>query len=43
LAVEDSVRQGENASSAMDRVYEFVEEQLVERMQEIEADLNGKK
>ena len=43
LAVEDSVRQGENVSSAMDRVYEFVEEQLVERMQEIEADLNGKK
>lgn len=43
LAVEDSVRQGENVSSAMDRVYEFVEEQLVQRVQDIEADLNGKK
>jgi hypothetical protein len=43
VGVEDYVRHNETASSAMDRVYEFVEEQLVERMKEVEADLSGKK
>lgn len=43
VGVEDNVRQGENVSQAMDRVYEFVEEQLIQRVQEIEADLSGSK
>ena len=43
VGVEDNVRQGENVSQAMDRVYEFVEEQLIQRVQEIESDLNGSK
>ena len=43
VGVEDYVRDGETASSAMDRVYEFVEGQLIQRVQEIESDLNGSK
>lgn len=43
VGVEDNVRQGENVSQAMDRVYEFVEDQLIQRVQEIEADLSGSK
>lgn len=43
VGVEDNVRQGENVSQAMDRVYDFVEEQLIQRVQEIEADLSGGK
>jgi hypothetical protein len=43
MGVEDWVRDGETASSAMDRVYDFVEEQLIQRVQEIEADLSGSK
>jgi hypothetical protein len=43
VGVEDNVRQGENVSQAMDRVYDFVEEQLIQRVQEIEADLSGSK
>ena len=43
VGVEDNVRQGENVSQAMDRVYEFVEELLIQRVQEIEADLSGSK
>ena len=43
VGIEDNVRQGENVSQAMDRVYDFVEEQLIQRVQEIEADLSGSK
>lgn len=43
LGVEDYVRDHETVSQAMDRVYTFVESQLVERVQEIEADLSGSK
>lgn len=43
VGVEDNVRQGENVSQAMDRVYEFVEDQLIKRVKEIEADLSGGK
>jgi hypothetical protein len=42
VGVDDYVRTGELVSDAMDRVYSFVEEQLVERMQEVEADLRDK-
>jgi hypothetical protein len=43
LGVEDYVRNHETVSQAMDRVYDFVEEQLIRRVQEIEADLSGSK
>lgn len=43
LGVEDYVRNTETVAQAMDRVYDFVEEQLVRRVQEIEADLSGNK
>ena len=43
LGVEDYVRGEETVADAMDRVYEFVEEQLIRRVQEIEADLSGNK
>lgn len=43
LGIEDNVRNGENVSQAMDRVYTFVEEQLIQRVQDIEADLSGSK
>lgn len=43
LGVEDYVRNEESVSQAMDRVYQFVESQLVEKVEEIEADLHGKK
>lgn len=43
VGVEDNVRQGESVSQAMDRVYTFVEEQLIQRVQDIEADLSGSK
>jgi hypothetical protein len=43
LGVEDYVRNTETVAQAMDRVYDFVEEQLIRRVQEIEADLSGSK
>jgi hypothetical protein len=43
LGVEDWVRDGENTSQAMDRVFKFVEEKLIEKVQEAEADLKRKK
>ena len=43
VGIEDYVRGDETVSQAMDRVYTFVEQQLVDRVQEIEADLSGKK
>jgi hypothetical protein len=43
LGVEDYVRNTETVTQAMDRVYDFVEEQLIRRVQEIEADLSGSK
>lgn len=43
LGVEDSVRSGESANTAMDRVYAFVEKKLIEKMEEIESELKGGK
>jgi len=42
FGVEDFVREGENTSAATDRVYKFVEDKLVEKMQEIELELKPK-
>ncbi|MEY4331344.1 MAG: hypothetical protein RLZZ196_82 [Bacteroidota bacterium] len=43
IGVEDWVREGENTSTATDRVYKFVEEKLLEKVNEIEEDLKGRK
>jgi hypothetical protein len=43
LGVEDIVRNGENVNSATDRVYEFVENKLVEKTREIEEELKSGK
>ena len=43
LGVEDHVRGEETVNQAMDRVYKFVEEQLVQKVQDIEEDVSGKK
>ena len=41
IGVEDFVRDGESVNAATDRVYEFVENKLQEKMQEVEDDLNA--
>ena len=43
LGIEDWVRSGEKPSEATDRVFKFVEEKLLEKVQEIESDLKRKK
>ena len=43
LGVEDWVRVGENTSTATDRVFKFVEEKLIEKVNEIEKDIKDKK
>jgi hypothetical protein len=43
IGVEDFVRTGENTGTATDRVYKFVEEKLMEKVNEIEEELKGKK
>lgn len=43
LGIEDFVRAGEKPSEATDRVFKFVEEKLLEKVQEIESDLKRKK
>jgi hypothetical protein len=43
IGVEDFVRPGENANTATERVYEFVESKLIEKTREVEAEIkNGK-
>lgn len=41
LGVKDYVRDGENVHTAMDRVYGFVEDRLITKMEEIEKELKG--
>jgi hypothetical protein len=43
LGVEDWVRDGENTTTATDRVYKFVENQLIEKVNQIESEIKGKK
>ena len=43
LGIEDWVRDGENTSTATDRVYKFVEEKLIEKVNEIESEIKRKK
>ena len=39
LGVVDSVREGENTNEAMDRVYDFIEAKVVEKVQEAKSEL----
>jgi hypothetical protein len=39
LGVVDSVRDGENTNDAMNRVYDFVEAKVVEKVQEAKAEI----
>jgi len=43
LGIEDWVREGENTTTATDRIYKFVEEKLIEKVKEIESEIKGKK
>ena len=42
LGIEDWVREGENTNTATDRVYKFVENKLIEKVNEIETEVRGK-
>ena len=39
LGVVDHVREGENTNEAMDRVYDFIEAKVVEKVQEAKSQL----
>lgn len=39
LGVVDHVREGENTNEAMDRVYDFIEAKVVEKVQEAKLEL----
>lgn len=43
IGIEDIVRNGENVSTATERVYKFVEEKLIEKTREVEEELSGNK
>jgi len=43
IGVEDWVREGENADTATERVYRFVEEKLIQKTQEVEQELKSGK
>lgn len=42
LEVTDSKREGENTNEAFDRIYEFVENRLAEKVKEASSELEGK-
>lgn len=41
IGVEDFVRSGETVDAATDRVYEFVENKVIEKVSEIESELKN--
>lgn len=43
LGIEDWVRDGENTTTATDRVYKFVENELIQKVNQIESEIKGKK
>lgn len=43
IGVEDDVRSGENVDTATERVYQFVEEKLIKKTQEVEEELKSGK
>jgi hypothetical protein len=42
LGIEDNKREGENTAEAFDRVYNFVESKLSEKVQEASAELEAR-
>lgn len=43
VGVEDDVRKGENVETATERVYDFVENKLIQKVREVEKELNSGK
>lgn len=43
IGIEDSVRSTENVATCFDRVYKFAEKKLMEKVSEVEAELNSVK
>jgi argininosuccinate lyase len=43
IAIEDFKRQGESTDEATERIYKFVEAKLIEKVNEVEGELKGKK
>ena len=43
IGVEDTVREGETVNTATERVYQFVEEKLIQKTTEVEEELKGGK
>lgn len=43
IGIEDFVRQGEHIDDATNRVYDFVENKLMDKVREIEEELNSQK
>ena len=43
IAIEDFKRTGESTDDATDRIYKFVETKLIEKVNEVESELKGKK
>ena len=43
VGVQDVVRSGENVDTAMERVYEFVQNKLIEKTREVEDELKSGK
>lgn len=43
IGIEDSVRSDENVAVTFDRVYKFAEKKLMEKVGEVEAELNNVK
>ena len=43
IGIEDWVRDGENADSATERVYQFVEDKLIQKTREVEEELKSGK
>ena len=43
IGVEDTVREGETVNAATERVYQFVEEKLIQKTTEVEEELKGGK
>ena len=43
IGIEDFKRQGESTDEATERVYKFVEDKVIEKMNEIAQEMNGGK
>ena len=41
IGIEDYVRDGETADAATERIYQFVENKIIEKVNEVEKELKG--